>query len=372
MQAYKVGDRFFSYKVDAGEYAARTNSKVQYLFYDETFSRIDWRHPVPYDLDMLYATRAQQLRDRYDYLILAYSGGSDSQNVLDTFIDNGIHIDEIVIWHDKDITHTEDNRTNREALGVAYVRAQKIVDLNPRIKLRLIGSMQAINEFYSAADFDQQWQIMQPHASVMVPQRRGYWKNQIPEYKKLIDQNKTVGVIWGYDRPTIKYDQTNDKFYHVFEDRVQGYQASTIDLPIDNIMFYWCPEMPLMTVKMAQKMVEKMRLIPPEFKDPYFAAYRQVNMLDKCTVPSGATISRTLIQSWIYPKWDPRTFTDGKCAGNTIINTDMDYWIADRSTEEPVKKWMKSLISYKKSYNTWYERFNGSNGWAISRRYYLE
>lgn len=372
MQAYQVGNRFFSYKVEAGEYAVRTNSKVNYVFHDDVYSAIDWLRPVTFDLDVLYSQRARQLREKYDYLILAYSGGADSQNVLDTFIDNDIHLDEIVIWHDKDITHTEDNRTNREALGVALVRAQKITDANPRIKLRLIGSMETINQFYSVSDFDLQWQILQPHASVMVPQRRGYWKNQIPEYKKLIDHNKSVGIIWGYDRPTVRYDDTNDKFYHVFEDRVQGYQASILDLPIDNIMFYWCREMPLITVKMAQKVVEKLRQIPPGFRDPYFASYHQISKADQFTVPSGATISRTLIQSWLYPKWDPRTFTDGKCTGNIMVNLDLDYWISDRQSEEPVKKWVKSLISYKQKFKTFWEMFPGPGKFAITKRYYLE
>jgi hypothetical protein len=42
--------------------------------------------------------KAMQLRDQYDYLILAYSGGADSDNILKVFQQNKIHLDEV--WCD--------------------------------------------------------------------------------------------------------------------------------------------------------------------------------------------------------------------------------------------------------------------------------
>ena len=45
----------------------------------------------------LLKERAQQLRDCYNYIILSYSGGHDSQTILNTFVNNNIYIDEIYI-----------------------------------------------------------------------------------------------------------------------------------------------------------------------------------------------------------------------------------------------------------------------------------
>ena len=45
----------------------------------------------------MYVERCNQLRDKYDYLVLHYSGGSDSHNILHTFLTNNIKLDEISI-----------------------------------------------------------------------------------------------------------------------------------------------------------------------------------------------------------------------------------------------------------------------------------
>ena len=44
----------------------------------------------------LCKNQAQKIRDEYDYLRLWYSGGCDSRTALDSFILNGIHLDEII------------------------------------------------------------------------------------------------------------------------------------------------------------------------------------------------------------------------------------------------------------------------------------
>src|SRR5262245_7733265 len=47
----------------------------------------------------LYRARALRLRDQYDYLILMYSGGADATQVLMTFLNNGIHLDEVCTFY---------------------------------------------------------------------------------------------------------------------------------------------------------------------------------------------------------------------------------------------------------------------------------
>ena len=381
MQGYQVGNRFFTYLIDAGDYAARTNQRVSYCFHDQVFKNIDWRQPVPFDLSTLYRLRAQQIRQDYDYVIVTYSGGADSQNMLDSFLLNHIHIDEIVIWHDQDITNTKDNRTNREALGVALSRAQRIVDQDPTIRLRVLGSKDTITAFHQHQDFDAKLQINQPWGGIMVPQRRGYWKNLIPEYRALVDANKRVAVVWGYDRPIIQYDTVLDRYYTFFEDRAQGYLPTALDLPIDNVLFYWSEQSPLIPVKMAQVLVEKLRGIPMGFQDSYIGSYNNLSLFDFEDSHHGRKVTRTLSNTWIYPSWNPLTFTDGKCAGNFFVNTELDYWISDRSNEDIVKIWAKNLKYYRDQYAHFTQHcdhagkiktLGTSAGFIKTQSYYLE
>ena len=70
---YQVGKETFAYKSPAVTYASITNEKLKWIFYPEV-----WRNFInnrryqlgQVELDTLYKIRAQQLRDKYDYLIL--------------------------------------------------------------------------------------------------------------------------------------------------------------------------------------------------------------------------------------------------------------------------------------------------------------
>jgi hypothetical protein len=83
-----------------------TNKKAFSELYDYTnlryninpaFENIDWTKEPTKTLKQLYKERAEQLRTDYDYLIVYFSGGSDSITVVNSFLDNDIPIDEIVI-----------------------------------------------------------------------------------------------------------------------------------------------------------------------------------------------------------------------------------------------------------------------------------
>lgn len=64
---------------------------------NDSFEKADWTKEPTKSLKQLYKERAQQLRDNYDYLILYFSGGSDSITVLNSFLNNDIPLDEVVI-----------------------------------------------------------------------------------------------------------------------------------------------------------------------------------------------------------------------------------------------------------------------------------
>lgn len=86
---YRQGDALLA--------AAASNSNIKFYYHHDTFKEFNWEVEPPQSFDDLCLIRAQQLRDNYKYLRLWYSGGADSHTVLRTFMDNNIHIDEIVM-----------------------------------------------------------------------------------------------------------------------------------------------------------------------------------------------------------------------------------------------------------------------------------
>lgn len=101
---FKVGTKIFQSKICALQHASRYNESVTWHFNEDVFTKINWRQRLNIDIRHLYRMRAQQLRDQYDYLVLAWSGGGDSTTVLKAFLDNGIRLDEVIIFWPRSLT----------------------------------------------------------------------------------------------------------------------------------------------------------------------------------------------------------------------------------------------------------------------------
>ena len=82
---WQVNDRKFPKKIDALQYASRAGQEISYIYFDKVWDSFDRSKLGNSSLPDLYRQRAQQLRDKYDYLILYFSGGADSYNVLRSF-----------------------------------------------------------------------------------------------------------------------------------------------------------------------------------------------------------------------------------------------------------------------------------------------
>lgn len=63
-----------------------------------SFKDYDWSKEPTESYRELMKQRALMLRDQYSYLKFWYSGGSDSHTALNVFLENKIHIDEIVVY----------------------------------------------------------------------------------------------------------------------------------------------------------------------------------------------------------------------------------------------------------------------------------
>ena len=92
---YEVQHETFLNKSDALFYASNTNKNVRWNFHDSTFGSIDWTKPPSATIEELYHERAKMIRDTYDYVVVHFSGGADSWTVLNSFLSNGLHVDEI-------------------------------------------------------------------------------------------------------------------------------------------------------------------------------------------------------------------------------------------------------------------------------------
>jgi hypothetical protein len=78
----------------------KTGKDIKFYCYDYEFDQHDWSVEPIESMDFLMATHAHNLRQRYERLILLWSGGTDSHTIYNVFKENRIHLDEIIIKAD--------------------------------------------------------------------------------------------------------------------------------------------------------------------------------------------------------------------------------------------------------------------------------
>jgi hypothetical protein len=108
---YVVGKRIHPRSEEALLDHAKTGD--EYTFYpgtDFTNNPLLWQKEPIESIQEIKVARARQIREKYGYLVLFWSGGTDSHTILKTFVENGIKLDRIVYslngkW--SSIRHTE-------------------------------------------------------------------------------------------------------------------------------------------------------------------------------------------------------------------------------------------------------------------------
>lgn len=92
---YHTNGKYFKGKFNAIDEFEK-NKHTILLEVPDSYESFDFSIEPQEDMRTLLKNEAIKVRAEHNYIRLFYSGGADSHAVLDAFIDNGIHIDEIV------------------------------------------------------------------------------------------------------------------------------------------------------------------------------------------------------------------------------------------------------------------------------------
>ena len=71
---------------------------IEFVCHDQQNNQLNWLQEPSESLDKLMDQHACNLRNKYQHVILSWSGGTDSHTIYEVFKRNNLHIDEIVIW----------------------------------------------------------------------------------------------------------------------------------------------------------------------------------------------------------------------------------------------------------------------------------
>lgn len=231
-----------SSKIEALEAAHRLNGHVTFHFHDDIYSSFDWRVPITDSINDLYRTRAQQIRNQHQRVVLAYSGGIDSHNMLRSFLDNDIRVDAIFYFYNS--TDPDDQSVlNQEWNLQTRHRIQTLQQQYPDLKFYKIDmssiTLRMIDDYYD----DYYYLIGDGRLS---PNSLGisFFKSLLPaEYNKL-----DTAMVWAIDKPRLRYH--NNRFYFNFLDKL--FRPKPIDAGSGIVYFYYSAHLPQLVIKQAQ------------------------------------------------------------------------------------------------------------------------
>lgn len=308
---YTVGDFKTYSKVEAIEFHKRTGTHPHWNFNELFFSCYNWTAEPTESLEELYARRARQIRDKYDHVVIFYSGGIDSQNIINTFIKNNIRIDEIATYTYRAADSDPLSFFNSELVNVAYPQIKLWQESGVQFRHRDIDLSEVTFNIVNDKHYSTNRAYYSNYAFGNNNLARSYIREIVPDYQRLIEQGKKLVFVWGSEKPRIYKE--NNRFCIKFLDLIDGTVSNRTQIvnrewEYDEL-FYWAPEAVDIICKQGhilKRFIEQHNIFG-NGKD--FSHYCNE---EKITLPDFELNFRNLLNKLVYSEFDPNTFSVGK------------------------------------------------------------
>lgn len=303
---YQVGNQFYLNKTEATYNASKNRLPLKWNFFEEIFSKYDWSARPAGTLQDLYKERAQQIRDQYDHVIVNFSGGMDSWNVLYSFLNNGIHVDEIYTSWPRAERKVRPLSTSTDQWNMGSEYEFAVLPLLKEIRKKYPKTNIVINDFSSDIEKDLNEDAFYGQHNYQNMPGCFKFRNQTELEKQAIKQNKKVAVVVGSEKLTVCVK--NGNFYAFFSDHSNNadHGERTVEF------FYWSVHLPELPILQAHYI-----------KDEIMQNYA----VDKSSVPFPRQAYREIFRKSCYPEYNPDTFQAKKQLGSMVWESDL--WIKE-------------------------------------------
>lgn len=336
---YTVGEKIFYSKSLALIEATKTSRPITWDFSNAIFSTMKWDTGYCEDLRLVYRARARQLREKYDYLILSYSGGSDTWTALNSFIDEGVQVDELLVrWPFKATNGLFTASRNPESWNILSeweLNIKPDLDLitkkYPNIKITVYDWSDDINDELIEED----WASVNDHLNPGVFRK---FSVASESERLMIEAGKSVAIIWGVDKPQLKIE--NGNLYLYFLDKLANTRC------VDGVnnrnpeLFYWTPDMPELVHAQARVAYEHFINNPAHLSLFDWNSGWDAGSMDR------KRLYDNLIRSIVYPDWNPNKFQAHK--GGSMVWDGNDTWMfTGLKSHRYYQSWEHGLKSIK-------------------------
>ena len=338
---YQVGeDRFYSKPMALIE-GTRRNIHPEWKFNTNVFGQFNWAVEPELPLREIYRQRALQLREKYEYIKLEFSGGGDSTTVLYSFVNNGIHLDEVIFRYPKsaeknvsaDPYNTKCENTLSEWEYAARPLLQWLATHHPKIKITFHDYTENL---IANASTDESWifktrEYFQP-GHLYKHDFRG-----VREHLNILDSGKKLCNLYGIDKP--KLCIRDGHWYLYFLDIMANIAQPDVGEYKDQVIneyFYWSPDMPEVLSKQSH-IIRRWFELPENQYLQFLVRWPNHSWNQRNTYEQ-------LIKPLIYPDYDPTTFQVSKASNNFYC--EMDHWFYVNYKEHTYYKTWQAGLKY--------------------------
>lgn len=346
---YKVDENIFLNKVQALEYASKNNKTPTWHFNQDAFDQYNWQVEPTETIEEIYKQRALQLREKYDHLVLFYSGGIDSHNILTTFIKNNIKLDAVVIYGTFEFDKEKNSKFNLELYNAAIPFAKQYEHL---YDLHLIDISSMYEKYYHADWIYESGVQLSPYEFLM-------GKIHHEKYINSWLQKDNCGLIRGLDKPRVIFHE--NKYYVSFLD-ICVMQTPTAMLsennPVDNHteLFYWSAECPWLIAKQAHIVKNYFKNQRPDLRE----------MLTHTSKFSYSTLTKYIVpliyDVGVLPGTDPKYYSLGKTTSLVYHMKDEWFYKPNNLELNSQKLWKQGIDKIDRIVD---DRFKNQNSLSI-------
>jgi hypothetical protein len=318
----KFGYYFASGVKTHSKLIARQLGNASFHFNDAAYSSYPTTLEPTESLSELYRKRAQQIRGQYDYVVLMYSGGSDSHAVLDAFIDGECKIDEICTTWDYPSSNQKHSHHNAEATIVVLPRIKQLQEQGLEFKFRTVDLTPLIHMAMTKLGNNFEYYVnhhMSPNNIA-----KHFMRDDITEWADMIAAGKRVCLVWGTEKPILEVN--NNKWYFKFSDRLDNCVGHYTDKPgwFDE-MFFWTPDMPEIVVKQGH--VVRRFCDNDQFPQPWMYQDKPTDCGYNKYVNKYLTYNA--LKCVIYPTWKHGIFCNGKSTSMIYSTRDTNFFMGN-------------------------------------------
>lgn len=216
---------------------------ITFHYNDQWWDQARWDIEPAQSLQELYVARARQLRERYKTLIIRFSGGADSMNIIRTFVDNNIKIDVIALntWQQPDADPWLCTQNiEKKLVALPYVE---------KLKAQGVEFELVVNDYYptlSVLGDDPAWifDIDAPRFNLMdICAHRALTTSEFDRWN-----DPSTAVVAGIDKPKVYMREGKIWFWS------QGDIWHSLVNKANNMIpepFYWTADMPEIPIKQS-------------------------------------------------------------------------------------------------------------------------